>query len=75
MTTGTEEQDSVDQNGGNDGNGGKGHPNVSPELQDAIRSIDAIGENAWGKDDDEDASRQGAAAEPNSQEEPDADQR
>jgi hypothetical protein len=32
-------------------------PNASPELQDAIRSIDAIGENAWGKDDDEDASR------------------
>jgi hypothetical protein len=32
-------------------------PNASPELQDAIRSIDAIGENAWGKDDDEDAPR------------------
>jgi hypothetical protein len=37
------------------------HPNASPELQDAIRSIDAIGENAWGKDDDEDASRDGSA--------------
>lgn len=38
--------------------GDRGEPqNVSPELQDAIRSIDAIGENAWGKDDDEDAPR------------------
>jgi hypothetical protein len=32
-------------------------PNASPELQDAIRSIDAIGESAWGKDDDQDALR------------------
>ena len=36
-------------------------PNASPELQDAIRSIDAIGENAWGKDDDVDAPRSGGA--------------
>ncbi len=35
-------------------------PNASPELQDAIRSIDAIGENAWGKDDDQDVPRGGA---------------
>ena len=41
-------------------------PNASPELQDAIRSIDAIGENAWGKDDDENASRAGEAAETDS---------
>jgi hypothetical protein len=31
-------------------------PNASPELQDAIRSIDAIGENASGRDDDEEVS-------------------
>ncbi len=35
-------------------------PNASPELQDAIRSIDAIGENAWGRDDDQDVTRDGA---------------
>jgi hypothetical protein len=40
-----------------DDHGDEPQPNVSPELQDAIRSIDAIGENAWGKDDDEDAPR------------------
>ena len=51
MTTGNDDQSTPEANGG--------HPNVSPELQDAIRSIDAIGENAWGKDDDEDAPRQG----------------
>ena len=44
-----------------DDHGGKPGPNASPELQDAIRSIDAIGENAWGKDDDEDVSRGGAS--------------
>jgi len=37
-------------------------PNSSPDLEDAIRSIDAIGENAWGKDDDEDVSRAEPAA-------------
>lgn len=45
-----------------DDHGGEHLPNASPELQDAIRSIDAIGENAWGKDDDEDAPRGGDAA-------------
>jgi hypothetical protein len=44
-------------------------PNASPDLQDAIRSIDAIGENAWGKDDDEDAPRvDRGASEPEQQE-------
>ena len=42
-----------------DEHGAAEQPNASPELQDAIRSIDAIGENAWGKDDDEDAPRGG----------------
>ena len=51
MTTDT------DQPGPSDGEGADARPNASPELHDAIRSIDAIGENAWGKDDDEDASR------------------
>lgn len=41
---------------------GEERPNASPELQDAIRSIDAIGENAWGKDDDQDAPRGESAA-------------
>jgi hypothetical protein len=68
MTTGTEGQDSANANGGN------GQQNVSPELQDAIRSIDAIGENAWGKDDDADASRQSADVEAASEAESDADQ-
>ncbi len=45
-----------DQQGGP----GSEQPNASPELQDAIRSIDAIGENAWGKDDDEDVPRPGS---------------
>ena len=75
MTTGTDGP-GAEGNGVEEANGG--HPNVSPELQDAIRSIDAIGENAWGKDDDEDAPRQGtdsdsgSAAQPTS--EPDASQ-
>ena len=43
-------------NGQDDANGTQ-LPNASPELQDAVRSIHAIGENAWGKDDDEDAPR------------------
>jgi hypothetical protein len=46
-----------------DDQGGAERPNASPELQDAIRSIDAIGEQAWGKDDDQDASRSGESAE------------
>ncbi len=54
MTTDTHRPGSFDDHGGAHG------PNASPELQDAIRSIDAIGENAWGKDDDEDVSRGGA---------------
>ncbi len=42
-----------------EGGDGRDQPNASPELQDAIRSIDAIGENAWGKDDDQDVPRPG----------------
>ena len=57
---------------------GGAQPNVSPELQDAIRSIDAIGENAWGKDDDEDAPRsdsgRDADAQPETSAQDDADQ-
>ena len=53
MATDTHRPGSFDEHGGKEG------PNASPELQDAIRSIDAIGENAWGKDDDEDVSRGG----------------
>jgi hypothetical protein len=47
-------------------------PNASPELNDAIRSIDAIGENAWGKDDDEDSTRNPRAedGEPGESEQP-----
>jgi hypothetical protein len=50
MTPDTDRPEKFDDHGGE-------RPNASPELQDAIRSIDAIGENAWGKDDDEDAPR------------------
>ncbi len=54
-----------------DDHGGEERPNASPELQDAIRSIDAIGENAWGKDDDEDAPRgKSAATDPSLQDSP-----
>ncbi len=66
MTTDTHRPGSFDDHGGERG------PNASPELQDAIRSIDAIGENAWGKDDDQDAPRGGesAATDPSLQESP-----
>ncbi len=61
-----------------DDHGREERPNASPELQDAIRSIDAIGENAWGKDDDQDVPRGGervapqnpAATDPSLQESP-----
>jgi hypothetical protein len=54
--------------GSSDDHGEDERPNASPELQDAIRSIDAIGENAWGKDDDEDAPRGDRTAETDSAE-------
>ena len=53
-----------------DDHGEEDRPNASPELEDAIRSIDAIGENAWGKDDDEDAPR-GRDTDPPAQDEAD----
>ncbi|MFC0678456.1 hypothetical protein ACFFGH_11465 [Lysobacter korlensis] len=56
MTTDTEQPDAEGSSGS------QSHPNASPELQDAIRSIDAIGENAWGRDDDQDVSRSGPGA-------------
>jgi hypothetical protein len=64
MTTDTE-------NPGQDG-GDDAQPNDSPELQDAIRSIDAIGENAWGRDDDENTSR-GAETDASLQDSPEGD--
>jgi hypothetical protein len=58
-----------------DDHGGQERPNVSPELQDAIRSIDAIGENAWGKDNDQDVPRgeESAVTAPSPQDSPERD--